>query len=155
MKIKIILFVLVVFIIGFLIQDHETKEIVGIDTLEIIDTRIDTIYKIADSLVGTPYCIMDCSKFVKTCYASVGAYLPRVSTNQYYYSMTVRDSLYKNLLFFDTGWTARKPNHVGIQKDSAMYHSVSQGVILKKINDYWKLKFYPKKDINFRFYANL
>jgi len=102
---------------------------------------------VAASYLDTPYSRMDCSKFVQTTYAEVGVILPRRSTEQYYASKTMRDTLgvLDRLVFFDTGWTSRVPNHVGIftQQADSVYQSISKGVSKTPYSTYWRTKKWP------------
>lgn len=97
--------------------------------------------------LGTPYSKLDCSRFVQVTYAEVGILLPRRSTEQYYYVEDAPDStgLLSRLVFFDTKWTTRVPNHVGIfsiDQDS-VYQSISKGVCKTAMNHYWRNRVWP------------
>ncbi|MEI7510845.1 MAG: C40 family peptidase [Candidatus Peregrinibacteria bacterium] len=74
--------------------------------------------------LGKPYILgnegpdsYDCSGLPYAAAKAVfGKTIPRVSTDQYSIGAPVekKDLIRGDFVFFDTGWTARKPNHVGI-----------------------------------------
>jgi len=104
------------------------------------------LYQSARKRLGKEYRfgVYDCSKFVQDVYADLGRRLPRVSTQQYQFVEVSNDTLYQYLIFFDTKWTSRVPNHLGIMtSDSTFIHnSSSKGVVEVKLSEYWVKKIY-------------
>lgn len=107
------------------------------------------------SQIGKPYILgaigpdaYDCSGLIFAACRDVFALeLPRQSTFQYGIGIKVKweDLQPGDLVFFDTGWTNRKPNHLGIVTAPGKMINASSfqnGVREESFSQYWKSKFY-------------
>ena len=122
--------------------------------IEVKPSKKEELLAFARSFLDTPYVFgkFDCSEYVRRVYAKVGIFLPRVSTQQYVYVMGILPKITDKeilevltmLMFFDTGWTLRKPNHVGIEtKPGWMIHNSSKkGVVEVELTEYWQKRIY-------------
>lgn len=110
------------------------------------------ILKTAAKYEGKKYVFgqFDCSRYTQVVYSGAGLFLPRSARDQYLYVEQTAENIneYSLLIFFDTGWTIKVPNHVGISvSDTAFWHnSSSAGVRKSRINEYWKNRRYNKNN---------
>ncbi|MGB5943837.1 MAG: C40 family peptidase [Leeuwenhoekiella sp.] len=99
---------------------------------------------------GTTKKGMDCSGLIYTAFAQAGSSLPRVSSAmaQEGKSIKLKNVAVGDLLFFHTGKSRRKINHVGLVVDLPpgqilfVHATTSGGVIVSSLNEgYWNNAF--------------
>ncbi len=123
--------------------------------------QIDALITWLKSQLNKPYELgangpekWDCSSLVKTAFKTTfDIDLPRTSTEQFSIGTEINKAQLQpgDLIFFDTGWSDRIPNHLGVYIGNDMMinaNSYHNQVVEENINsNYWASKFYGAKRI--------
>lgn len=123
--------------------------------------NISDLIDFCNSCLGKPYELgacgpdkYDCSSLLCTaCQEIFGKEIPRSSTEQYSVGIEVSKNNLEtgDFVFFDTGWTDRKPNHVGIYVGNRKFinaNSYNNGVVEDSLDsEYWGKAWYGAKRV--------
>lgn len=124
-------------------------------------SQVDQAIAYAQGQVGKPYLLgstgpndFDCSGLVYSSYKEgCDLELPRSSTDQYTAGTSIDRSALQpgDLVFFDTGWTDRVPNHNGIYLGDGKFinaNSYNNAVVEDSLDSgYWTDKFYGARRV--------
>ncbi len=122
---------------------------------------ISDLVSFCTDCLGKPYVLgangpneYDCSSLLCcACDEIFSKEIPRSSTDQYSIGTEVSKENLQigDFVFFDTGWTDRKPNHVGIYIGNRKFinaNSYNEKVVEDSLNtDYWKNAWYGAKRV--------
>lgn len=124
-------------------------------------TDRDRLLTFCQSELGKPYHLGACGPDSYDCSGLIVAGvephtnfpIPRISTDQYTLgsSVNITDAMPGDLIFFDTGWTNRKPNHLGVcVQNGVMINANSHKNCVAQesfASGYWNSKFYGVRRI--------
>lgn len=138
-------------------SDNEPKCLNETQIISVSPTQIDQLVEEAKTYLGAPYRYggnsragIDCSSFIINVFELYNVTLPRVSSEQAREGAPISKHQAKrgDLLFFATGRSRKKINHVGIVVDtedddiSFIHASSSNGVTISRIKEpYWGKRF--------------
>jgi len=139
-----------------------TDSLPAVDTVSVLNTKVDSILLVAKNQLGTPYGYgsntttrFDCSGLTRHCFSSVGVELPHSSAAQAKLGEKVqlKDAQKGDLIFFKGRSTRGKSvGHVAIVVSNEngeihIIHATSRGVI---IDNYNKSEYYTRRFIEVR-----
>lgn len=125
---------------------------------------MSTTQKLIDSLqskIGKIYVLgtngpesYDCSGLVQSCFKEVyNIDLPRITTDQFAEGESISKEQLQpgDIVFFDTGWVDRKPNHNGVYIGNGKFinaNSYNESVVEESLeSNYWKPLFYGARRV--------